>query len=83
MAAPNAFTRRETDLNASSFAGIGKSTSFGLELVSTKAKTGIPNFCASAMAMCSLLMSTTNSAAGRRLLTRQRNQRLEVAAWQK
>lgn len=44
IAAPNAFTKRDTDLNASSFAGIGKSTSFGLELVSTKANTGMPNF---------------------------------------
>ena len=54
----------EIDFAASSFAGIGKSTSFGFELVSTIAKVGIPNFFASATAICSLQISTTKMAAG-------------------
>src|SRR5690554_8000105 len=44
IAAPKAFTNKEMDLKASSLAGIGKSTSFGLEFVSTSANTGIPSF---------------------------------------
>ena len=57
------------DLEASSFAGITKSTSRGSELVSTIAKIGMFNFCASLMAMCSRLMSTTNNAPGRRVIS--------------
>src|SRR5690606_33580738 len=39
IAAPKAFTNKEMDLKASSLAGIGKSTSLGLEFVSTSANT--------------------------------------------
>ncbi len=52
------------DLLASSFDGIGKSTNFGFELVSTMAKVGIFNLRASARAMCSLRISTIKTAAG-------------------
>ena len=52
------------DLLASSFAGIGKSTSFGLEFVSTKAKVGMLSLLASASAICSFKISTMKIAAG-------------------
>ncbi len=55
------------DLVASSFAGITKSTLRGSLLVSTIANTGMPNFLASAKAMCSFITSTMKIAAGMRV----------------
>jgi hypothetical protein len=55
------------DLEASSFEGMGNSTMFGSELVSTMANTGIFNRLASLTAIFSFEISTTNSAAGRRV----------------
>ena len=52
------------DLDASSFDGITYSTSLGSELVSTIAKIGMFNFLASFIAICSLIISTTNKAPG-------------------
>ena len=52
------------DFEASSFDGIPKSTLFGSVLVSTIAKIGIFNLFASWIAICSLLISTTNNAPG-------------------
>ena len=52
------------DFEESSFAGIGKLTLLGFELVSTIAKVGIPNFAASDTAMCSFIISTINIAEG-------------------
>ena len=49
---------------AYTFAGIGKSTSSGSQLVSTVATTGMPNFLASAIAIFSFLGSTTKRAPG-------------------
>ena len=57
------------DLEASSFAGITKSTAVGSELVSTNAKTGMFNFCASDTAMCSFFTSMTNKAPGKRVMS--------------
>ena len=57
------------DLLASSFAGIGKSTGRGSLLVSTIAMTGMPNFLASARAMCSFITSTMKTAAGMRFMS--------------
>ena len=54
----------EIDFEASSFAGIGNSISEGSELVSTIAKTGIPNLLASLTAICSFETSTIKSADG-------------------
>ena len=54
----------DIDFEASSFAGIGKSTKLGSELVSTMAKVGIFNLFASFSAMCSLIISTIKTAAG-------------------
>ena len=64
MAAQIASRIKVMDFVASSFAGIGKSTNFGLELVSTMANVGIFKRRASARAMCSLRMSTMKMAAG-------------------
>ena len=61
------FKITEIDFEASSFAGIGKSTRSGLQFVSTIAKVGIFNLRASATAMCSLLISTINNAEGKRV----------------
>ena len=52
------------DFVASSFEGIGKSTNFGFEFVSTIANVGIFNLRASARAMCSFKISTIKIAAG-------------------
>ena len=60
-------TIKEMDFEASSFAGTGKSTILGFELVSTIANTGIFNRLASLTAMYSFEMSTTKRAAGRRV----------------
>ena len=57
------------DLLASSFAGIGNSTGRGSLLVSTIAITGMPNFLASASAMCSFITSTMKMAAGMRFMS--------------
>ena len=57
------------DFEASSLEGMTKSTSRGSELVSTMAKIGIFNFCASLMAMCSRLISTTKRAPGKRVIS--------------
>ena len=55
---------REMDRMASSFAAIGKSTRSGSQFVSTMATSGSLSLRASATALCSRLMSTTNIAAG-------------------
>ncbi len=57
------------DFDASSFAGIAKSTSRGSALVSTIAKMGMLSFCASRTAMCSRRISTTKSAPGKRVIS--------------
>ena len=58
---------RAMERPASSFDGMGKSTGRGSELVSTMANTGMPNFLASAKAMCSFITSTMKIAAGMRV----------------
>ena len=55
---------RPTARRASSLPGIGKSTTSGSQLVSRMPTTGIPSLRASPTAMCSLLVSTTQIAAG-------------------
>jgi small subunit ribosomal protein S2 len=54
----------EIDLEESSLDGIIKSAGVGSELVSTMAKMGMLRRCASATAIFSLSISTTNNAAG-------------------
>ncbi len=58
---------KSIEAEASLFAGIAKSTNVGSELVSTIANTGIFNLCASRTAIFSLLISTINIAAGKRV----------------
>ena len=55
---------------ASSLPGIGYCTTSGSTLVSTTAITGMPSLLASVTAMCSFLVSSTNTAAGRLLRLR-------------
>jgi hypothetical protein len=55
---------------ASSLPGIGKSTSSGSQLVSRIAITGMPSLRASSTAMCSFLVSTTQTAEGTRCMSR-------------
>ena len=50
---------------ASSLPGIGYCTSSGSTFVSTTATTGMPSLLASVTAMCSFLVSSTNTASGR------------------
>ena len=69
MASVMASTTALMDLLASSLAGIGKSTGRGSLFVSTIAKTGMPNFLASASAMCSFITSTMKTAAGMRFMS--------------
>ena len=56
---------------ASSLPGIGKSTSSGSQLVSSTAITGMPSLRASSTAMCSFLVSTIQTAAGTRCMSRR------------
>ena len=63
----SAMTRASSELArmASSLPGIGYCTSSGSTLVSTTATTGMPSLLASVTAMCSFLVSSTNTASGR------------------
>ncbi len=56
----------EPERMASSLPGMTKSMTSGSQLVSTTATTGSPSLRASVTAICSFLVSMTNTALGRR-----------------
>mmetsp|Transcript_4512 Transcript_4512/g.10205 ORF Transcript_4512/g.10205 Transcript_4512/m.10205 type:complete len:289 (+) Transcript_4512:3947-4813(+) len=64
IALPIALIISSIEREASSLLGIGWSIQLGSVLVSVRANTGISSFLASLTAMCSFLISTTQSAAG-------------------